>query len=284
MTSSATLANIERKSAWVDSVQLDGDGKPLPSWIELNPTELCNRACSFCPRVDPAKYPNQPLEMSLELATKLGDELEAVTYEGAVVLSGFGEPMLHSSLPTLVACLGDVRVELVTNGDFLGADSVRALADAGLDHFVVSLYDGKHQVEAMTAVFDAAGVPIDDYTLRDRWHGAEQDYGLKLTNRAGRVETGNQPASDPDRPCWYLAYSMMIDWNGDVLLCCQDWNKGLRFGNLHDQGLIEVWQSSAMRKRRMQLLRGRGGLSPCQGCNADGMVHGANHVAAWQGR
>ena len=63
----ATLANIRRKSAFVDDVQTK-DGKPLFSWIELSVTELCNRACAFCPRRDPAEYPNQPLNMSVGLA------------------------------------------------------------------------------------------------------------------------------------------------------------------------------------------------------------------------
>ena len=28
--------------------------------------------------------------------------------------------------------------------------------------------------------------------LRDRWHGADKDYGLKLTNRTGTIDIGNQ--------------------------------------------------------------------------------------------
>lgn len=40
MLNEATKANLRRKSAYVDVVQWH-EGKPLPSWIDLNLTELC---------------------------------------------------------------------------------------------------------------------------------------------------------------------------------------------------------------------------------------------------
>ena len=61
----ATASNIIRKSTFVDRVTLKEWG-PIPSWIDLNPTELCNRKCIFCPRVDEDEYPNQALHISLE--------------------------------------------------------------------------------------------------------------------------------------------------------------------------------------------------------------------------
>ena len=41
---------------------------PLFSWVDINPTELCNRTCSFCPRgID---YPNQNLHITEEVIEK----------------------------------------------------------------------------------------------------------------------------------------------------------------------------------------------------------------------
>ena len=37
-----------------------------------------------------------------------------------------------------------------------------------------------------------SGVPKDFVILRDRWHGADKDYGLKLTNRTGTIKIGNK--------------------------------------------------------------------------------------------
>ena len=37
--------------------------------VELNTTELCNRKCPFCPRVDPKTYPNQNIHMDVSYST-----------------------------------------------------------------------------------------------------------------------------------------------------------------------------------------------------------------------
>lgn len=284
MLSEATSLNLARKSRWADHVQII-DGVPAPSWIDLSLTERCNRsagspkACRFCPRIDPKFYPNQDLSMSVALVEKIGDELRALRFEGAVVLCGFGEPLLHPDVAAVVAALHGLRVEIVTNGDRLTAACIRALSAAGCRQFVVSMYDGEHQRTRFSAMFGEAG--CSDYILRDRWHSEEDDFGLKLTNRAGAVTIGNQPAVDTARPCWYPSYSMQIDWNGDVLLCPQLWDKKLKFGNLHQQTIMECWRSSALHKRRMKLLKGRAGLSGCEGCNTTGTLHGTDHATAW---
>lgn len=287
MLTTATAANLERKAHWADHVQLH-EGKPLPSWIDLSVTDLCNRsfghpnACVFCPRADPQVYPNQALHMPLSLARKMADELHGLNYEGAVVLCGFGEPLLHPEIVDLVAAFGrhKLHLEIVTNGDRLKPHVIEALSAAGTSFFTVSMYDGSHQVETLTKAFEEA--ECKDFILRDRWHGPELDYGLKLTNRAGTVKVGNQPLAEGDAECFYPSYSLAIDWNGDALLCVQDWHKRVKFGNAALQSLLEIWNSTAIHKRRMRLIKGRRIESPCRDCNACGTLHGSEHAEAWQ--
>ena len=151
------LQNLRRKSFFVDDVQMH-DGVPLFSWLDINPTELCNRKCVFCPRADAATYPNQKLHMPMSLVEKMAAELADLNYHGTIVLSGFGEPMLHPELTELVSAFGDdIRVEMVTNGDFLSAEKIKAFVDAGLDYFVVSMYDGPHQKDVFNPRFAEAG-------------------------------------------------------------------------------------------------------------------------------
>ena len=91
--SDATLTNLLRKSSYIDSVARF-KGVPLFSWIDINITELCNRKCVFCPRVNPEFYPNLNLHMDIELAKKIGKELSSINYQGVVVFSGYSEPTL----------------------------------------------------------------------------------------------------------------------------------------------------------------------------------------------
>lgn len=290
MLNAATALNLRRKSAYADHVQTR-DGVPVFSWLDLNLTELCNRsagspkACPFCPRIDPAFYPNQKLHMAIPLARKIADELHELDYQGAVVLCGFGEPLLHPEIVDFVAQFGrhKLRIEIVTNGDKLTVPLIEALVAARASYFLVSMYDGPEQRPKLESLFATADCGSEMYALRDRWHGEEVDYGLKLTNRAGAINVGNQPAVDRSRACFYPAYELSIDWNGDVLLCVQDWHKRVRFGNVAQQSLWEIWTSPAMHKRRMRLIDGNRDQPPCSGCNADGTLHGTDHAAIWQG-
>ena len=77
---------------------------------------------------------------------------------------------------------------------------------------------------------------------------------------------------------------MTIDWNGDVLVCMQDWNKKIKFGNIQANSLLEIWQNKIYSKYRMSLIKGRRKLSPCNKCNADGTLHGGNHANAWMSK
>lgn len=281
MLNEATKKNLQRKSAYVDVVQSHND-YPLFSWIDLNLTELCNRKCVFCPRIDDAEYPNQKLHMSLDLAKRLATELKEINYQGVIVLSGYGEPMLHPQLAELVSQFRDVcRVEMVTNGDFLNEKKIKELTAAGLDYFVVSMYDGPEQVEKFTKLFTQAGTSSDMYILRDRWHTQEDGFGLKLTNRAGTIHVGDQAPVDNYKPCYYTAYSLTIDWNGDLLLCVQDWNKKVKFGNANVQSLMDMWLSRAYNVFRNKLINGKRNCAPCNKCNTDGTLHGFNHVPIW---
>ena len=275
------MKNIKRKSRYIDQLQMF-DGIPLFSWIDINPTELCNRKCEFCPRKDPAEYPNQNLNIPVELCKKIADELRNYDFKGGVIFSGHGEPLLHKDIVSLVRAFGtDIHTEVVTNGDKLNEALLRELFEAGLDILLVSMYDGPHQVDYFEKMFKKVGVSSDKYVLRDRWYGVKADYGVKLTNRGGTVKEGYQEDVNEDRPCYYTHYSLQIDWNGDVLLCVQDFNKKIKFGNIYAQSLMEIWKSDAITKYRKRLSKGSRAIYPCNCCNVNGTLHGCNHAKLW---
>ncbi len=274
--------NINRKAYHIDKVQMF-DGVPLFSWIDLNPTELCNRKCIFCPRADDSIYPNQNLHVSLELCRKINNELKSIDYQGSIVLSGYGEPMMHNDLIEMVKILGDgIRLEIVTNGDKVTTKIVKELFNNGLDIMIISMYDGPHQIEHFKKIFHEANISEESYVLRDRWYTINEDYGVKLTNRAGVVTVGKQEEVDINRSCYYPFYSMMVDWNGDVMLCLQDWNKKVKMGNITNDTLVNVWKSKNFKKYRKNLLLGKRNLAPCSSCNTNGLLHGEYHMKEWK--
>ena len=286
--------NIERKQPSINHVEMH-DGFPLFSFIELNINEICNRKCPFCPRAEPEKYPNQNIHMDVALAENIASQLADLDFKGIVNISGTGEPLLTKHITDIVKPFGDkgIHIEIVTNGDVLvrknGRQLIQDLYSVGLCQFVVSMYDGPEQVASFDALLASCDIDKSLYSLRDRWYDESEDYGLLYTNRAGNIgfenlsDTAKQKLITSGKSaCFYTHYSMMIDWNGDALLCCQDmYNRTVKFGNVKDRSLFDIWTDAKLMEFRNKLKNGERSLSPCNNCNANGQIFGGDHANAW---
>ena len=275
--------NIKRRTVIVDDKLVFHKNVPIPSWIELSLIDVCNRKCSFCPKADDAVAPDTYQKMTMLLIDKLVKELKEIKYQGSVVLCGYGEPMLHKDVYEISRKLSEVSfVEIVTNGDTLTKKKIKELYNANVNKVLVSLYDGPEQVEKFKKMSDEAQVPSDFVILRHRWHDENQDFGLKLTNRAGTIKVGKQYDVDNFSFCYYPSYSLLIDWNGDIFLCPQDWQRRRAMGNMMLENIFDIWVGKIMTNYRKNLLKGKRCASPCSECNAEGTVLGKNHAEEWK--
>tara|TARA_R110001583_G_scaffold194567_2_gene365777 strand:+ start:1419 stop:2312 length:894 start_codon:yes stop_codon:yes gene_type:complete len=287
--------NIDRKQPSINEV-VKYEGFPLFSFIELNINEICNRKCPFCPRVDPKIYPNQNIHMDIEIVKNIAKQLQDLNFTGIVNISGTGEPLLTRYVDKIVKEFGDrnIHVEIVTNGDVLtrkkGIELIHNLYTSGLKQLVISLYDGPEQIEIFDKLFAHCDIDKSLYSLRDRWYDESEDYGLLYTNRAGNIGfkhlsevAKNKLMKSGKSACYYTHYAMMVDWNGDILLCCQDmYNRTVKFGNVKDKLLIDTWKEGKLMEFRNKLKNGERSLSPCNNCNANGQVFGHNHAKSWK--
>ena len=274
--------NIKRRTVIVNDILSKYKNKPIPSWIELSLIDVCNRSCSFCPKSDPKIAPDTHQKMSLSLIDKLCNELREIGYKGSVVLCGYGEPMLHKEINIICKKLSQVSfVEVVTNGDPLSPKKIKELYANNVNKVLVSMYDGAHQIKKFNEMIEKAGVPKDFVILRDRWHDSTKDYGLKLTNRTGTINIGNQEKVGAFTKCFYPSYQFLIDWNGDIFLCPQDWQRRVTMGNMMQQHIFDIWDGKIMNKFRKDLIYGNRKNSPCNLCNAEGTILGKKHANAW---
>jgi len=286
--------NIARKNAFQNShlanSDLLPDGSPIFSEVEFNITGLCNRACFFCPRVDPEVFPNVNEHLSLDLYKKILGELQAVKYSGRVSFSGFGEPLLHPGHLDLIRAtrefLPDCWLDIVSNGDRVTSEKMTELFDAGLTTLLISMYDGPEQIEFFESMISVAHLSEEAVILRKRYLGADQGYGINVTNRAGMVavkEVGVSALQAPmQHPCYYTHYRMMIDHTGEVLLCPHDWGKRLIVGNLNDRSLIDLWTGPVLTSDRNKLGAGDRAFPPCDKCDVIGTRQGGEHFKAWK--
>lgn len=238
--------------------------------IEINPVEICNRACSFCPRSDPKLYYNKGQSMNKNTATNIARHLNDIEFDGRVGFVGFGEPLLHKKIESLISIIRDnvpklKWLELNTNGDFLSREKIQKLADAGVDHLSVSMYDRDitDWLQKNSQGIDIKIVPRHNY--KERFELTVTDRH-NVTNKKGDIKNIN-------RPCYWPFYQMFIDWNGNVLLCDNDWSKSQKFGNINQQTIKDIWLGEKFAKYR-NILKSNRNISPCMKCNIIGTRYG----------
>ena len=240
--------------------------------VDLMCTELCNLKCVFCPRSK--DYPNLNLHMDLSIVRKIAMDLAKADYKNRIIFCGFGEPLLYNHLIEAISIIKtempwQENVHIVTNGDRLTRNKASELYDAGVDKLFVSMYDGEHQVDRFKKVFE--GVDNNKYLLQHYYYGEEEEYGFsKLSNRAGH----NFNDKSPNKGCNMPFYAMNIHYDGDVLLCCQDWSKKVRFGNVMKSNIKDIWLNNMALQKFRSALKSNRNLSPCKNCNIDGTFYG----------
>ena len=285
--------NIPRKGKilrdHLEDTYSDVTAPPFFSLIEFNLSGLCNRECVFCPRVDPNIFPNINEHIPVELYEKTMKELAEVDYDGMILYSGFGEPFLYKQIEALIQLSKQycpkVRVECVTNGDFVTPQKLRSLFGAGLDTLLISMYDGPEQEDIFTSMRDEVGLSDKQVVLRIRWLPPEEHYGITLVNRSGMVEipeVGVGALKEPlKRRCFYPFYQVVVDYDGSVLLCTHDWGKKLIVGNLNHHSIHELWNNRVMQRVRQSLAKADRSHAPCNVCDADGTLMGREHFDQW---
>ena len=275
--------NIKRRTPIVNENIGFYKNIPLPSWIELSLIDVCNRSCTFCPKSDPQVAPDTYQKMSRLLINKLASDLKKIKYNGAIALCGYGEPLLHKDILFITKKLSEVAsVEIVTNGDVLTSKMLRSLYLAKASRILISMYDGPEQIKKFKRIIKNSKVPPDLIILRDRWYDKDNNFGVKLTNRTGTVKIGNQISNTIHTTCFYPSYQFLIDWNGDIFLCPQDWQRRVTMGNMMQETIFNIWSGKIMARYRKELLDGKRKLSPCSSCNAQGTVLGQNHAKLWR--
>lgn len=240
--------------------------------VQINTTELCNRTCSFCPRVDPNVYPNRNLHISLELIEKISIDLADIKFKGRISLSGFGEPLLHKKfldiIETIRNKLPNNIIDVNTNGDTLDEDMIQSLYNSGLSLLYVNLYDGPEQIAYYTDMFK--NIDNSKYILREHFD-PKNNYNLILNNRGGSL---HKIEKQLQRKCYFPFSKAMIDYNGDLLLCPQDWFRKYIIGSLYNNSVRELWLSENMKKIRLLLSEGNRSLEPCNQCDVNGTLTG----------
>jgi len=118
-----------------------------PFVVYVEPTNVCNFRCQFCPTGDPAllEQVGRPVAtMPLQKFNKIIDDLRQFP-EKLKLLSLYkdGEPLIHKHFPEMVRYAKDANIAekiwTKTNGSMLNPDFNKRLIDTGLDLLSISV-------------------------------------------------------------------------------------------------------------------------------------------------
>lgn len=280
------------------------EAKEFPLMCVIAFTYVCNAKCLHCPFTNSdlrARYKDTP-HMKGETFRIIADQCGE---HGAWIrLTGGGEPMLHPEAVPLIEYAKKVgaKVGLISNGSVFNAENSRRLIEAGVDMIEFSVdaadpesYAGIRKgldwgklvgnVEMMVSLRNRLKSPTKiiasginqkgaDMEAAARFWGSLVDefqnrkyltYGISDPSRSADAE----PYLPPEQriPCPYLFERLNIDSRGKVVLCALDLAGNTNMGDVHKEGLAQIWLGEKFEYYRNMHLEKRGNeVEPCKDC------------------
>lgn len=249
----------------------------------LESTVLCNSRCVMCPNRFIERAPFMPVDAFKRVADEAYD-LGAREFS----LSQYGEPLIDPDLETRIAYLRrhDVMVMLFTNGSLMSRDRAKSLIDAGLTNCAFSLDGGTKETYERIRVgldFDTVVANIRNFIAtgcetrvhqvimeanqheRVEFEGADNSIGFC----EGRWGVPAYTDQYTDEPCVSPFQTLTVLTNGEVPVCCQDWDGKYTMGNAFTKGVAAVWDGHRYNRFRHRMLNGhKRGFPLCRECKA----------------
>ena len=222
----------------------------FPIWeiVELDLQSLCNRNCNFCPRYNDRTGIRKDStgrkinkKMPSEKVYSIIDELNNMGYKGRITFHRLSEPLLDSRYLEFVkyAVSRDLVVIDHTNGDILKKDdNLCKQLDGLVDTFVIGLYDYKNNSERKE---------LESFWIR-RFEKTKVQFSTP--NEAPAIRQGSdlynnveKDKSILDLPCTRRLSGLLIRYDGEVSLCCEDDACEFELGNVFRQSIKDIWWS-----------------------------------------
>lgn len=227
---------------------------PHAFYIEIG--EECNRSCGYCPN---AKEHKNGL-MSDDIFTTAITRLAELRWAGSVGFHFINEPLLNPKLDEYITRLMSACPEssaiIVTNGDKLTLERADKLFSLGVQFISVSRH---------APFSDEWDARID--TVLVRYPG---NSNLTQVGKTIAVHTNGQlkhKGLDWQGYCIAPTLACIIRVNGDISMCCCDYEHRAVFGNIKHESIREIWSNSQYRETRSLLRQGIQAHEICVGCS-----------------
>lgn len=235
------------------------NGKEMFSQVDVETNTDCNRKCRICPR---SINPRPHALMDDSTYDNLLRQLAEINFRGRLAPVFYNEPLLDKRLPKLMHTakqkLPNITLMLYTNGSLLNQKNIEELVDAGTDMIIVSQYIQNLEKDDFRGKM--SGLPKE---LRKKVRYRILNDEQKLSTRAGTVHVKN-PYNK--KRCFEPSGNIVLDYKGNVILCCNDYYTQHIFGNINDTHILEIWNNKQFSDVRRDLRNGRFEYELCIKC------------------
>jgi GTP 3',8-cyclase len=238
--------------------------------VNIETTTACNRRCENCPNsIYDRSLPQNEKLLPEELFKRIIDDLRAIKFTGRISPHSFGEPLMDKRLEILMKYaheyLPKAKLEIYTNGDLLDINILNNLYDAGVKNYVITLYGNQKEVEANEKRMTDLKKYIKENKKEISMEINKFSNRLNLSNRGGIIKIHKNTKTIA---CQAYNNPLVINYKGDVVLCCNDYFGQITFGNIENNSLLEIWSKKSFKTIRKEVRENLFRLDICQRCIA----------------
>ena len=250
-----------------------------PFCIQIELTEGCNLACSFCGiahiRDNQANGPENikgknshpykflTLQNANEIAAKSKSAKENNKWNPRIEMAMHGEPTMHPEYKEVVKIfrkyLPTTHLQMTTNGGGLlkGGlnENVNDLMEAGINVLLLDNYEGIKICDKVRERYNGP-FPVYEYP-RDKKANPHRrrkatDHDIVITQDIEHASKGNHSTLNnhaggsfpknnkaEGKRCAKVFREISVRWDGNVAICCNDWPGFYRIGNVLTYSSLE---------------------------------------------
>ena len=276
----------------------------LPPYYVIEPTDICNFRCSICPHSQEwnnTQHGIMDLSLFKRIVSQIADSASVIQ------LYWMGEPLLNPNIIEMIAfCKQTTKAKVIisTNGSLLSHSIVTKLVDSGLDELIISvdacdkqeiysqiriggnlaqlnsnieyLLSNKGDLHVVLQFIDMYLNKTEKEPFLRKWGGKQCDIDIScLYSWSNQLPWLNSlsdnlsPVRNKQRiPCADLWKKMVIHWNGDISICCFDFENKIFLGNCKETSFVDIWNNEIISKQRIDQREGVYDERLCRYCDS----------------
>ena len=246
--------------------------RDFPRFVEFELTNKCQLKCIMCPH---HMMKREQGVMDVALFKKGVDECRGIVERS--YLHQIGEALFH---PSLIECINyaadaGIRTALGTNCLLLDEFKTEQILNSQLAEIILAIdsidpknyekirrnssfdvmiknvnYFLKRKQKKKSKIFVRAQIinmienknEINEFIRRFTHPSVNHIWVKDYSNFAGRVKKGENPPSRKEG-CPKPHLHTTIQWNGDMVICCRDYEGISKMGNIKNSTIREIWNS-----------------------------------------